>query len=170
METWEWASWFETSWVSENVYRLKKDVYLQGCCDHYWNNSTMALKIRSLSPIRNSDPELDWSKTTGAWKPTPELVVRITDIGKVTMLIKFKFKDVAWFQASAAMKMRSALFRDFAQLINVMRYRRFGTTCWPIEFIHSLVFSLRGRAGRNQSPVVWPVWLWHTASWTSSWG
>ena len=26
-------------------------------------------------------------------------------------------------------------------------------------FIHSLVFSLRGRAGRNQSPVMWPVWL-----------
>ena len=24
---------------------------------------------------------------------------------------------------------------------------------------HSLVFSLRGRAGRNQSPVLWPVWL-----------
>ena len=38
------------------------------------------------------------------------------------------------------------------------------------SFIHSLVFSLRGRAGRNQSPVMWPVWLWHTASWASSWG
>ena len=37
-------------------------------------------------------------------------------------------------------------------------------------FIHSLVFSLRGRAGRNQSPLMWPVWLWHTASWASSWG
>ena len=36
--------------------------------------------------------------------------------------------------------------------------------------IHSLVFSLRGRVGRNQSPVMWPVWLWHTASWASSWG
>jgi hypothetical protein len=35
---------------------------------------------------------------------------------------------------------------------------------------HSLVFSLRGRAGRNQSPVMWPVRLWHTASWASSWG
>jgi len=44
---------------------------------------------------------------------------------------------------------------------------------WPLNlwlFIHSLVFSLWGRAGRNQSPVVWPVWLWHTASWASSWG
>ena len=30
--------------------------------------------------------------------------------------------------------------------------------------IHSLVFGLRGRAGRNQSPVMLPVWLWHTAS------
>ena len=38
------------------------------------------------------------------------------------------------------------------------------------SFIHSLVFSLRGRVGRNQSPVMWPVWLWHTASWASSWG
>ena len=38
------------------------------------------------------------------------------------------------------------------------------------SFIHSLVFSLRGRAGRNQSPVMWPVWLWHTASCASSWG
>ena len=38
------------------------------------------------------------------------------------------------------------------------------------RYIHSLVFSLRGRAGRNQSPVMWPVWLWHTASWASSWG
>ena len=38
-----------------------------------------------------------------------------------------------------------------------------------IYFINSLVFSLRGRAGRNQSPVMWPVWLWHTASWASSW-
>ena len=31
------------------------------------------------------------------------------------------------------------------------------------SFIHSLVFSLRGWVGRNQSPVMWPVWLWHTA-------
>ena len=30
--------------------------------------------------------------------------------------------------------------------------------------IHSLVFSPRGRACRNQSPVMWPLWLWHTAS------
>ena len=37
-------------------------------------------------------------------------------------------------------------------------------------FIHSLVFSLSGRAGRNQTPVMWPVWLWHTGSWASSWG
>jgi len=37
-------------------------------------------------------------------------------------------------------------------------------------FIHSLVCSLRGRAGRNQSPVMWPVWLWHTTSWASPWG
>ena len=42
--------------------------------------------------------------------------------------------------------------------------------CIIHSFIHSLVFSLRGRAGRNQSPVMWPVWLWHTASWASSWG
>ena len=42
---------------------------------------------------------------------------------------------------------------------------------YPINsFIHSLVFSLIGRAGRNQSPVMWPVWLWHTASWASTWG
>ena len=39
-----------------------------------------------------------------------------------------------------------------------------------IPTIHSLVFSLRGWVGRNQSPVMWPVWLWHTASWASSWG
>ena len=38
------------------------------------------------------------------------------------------------------------------------------------KFIHSLVFSLRGRVSRNQSPVMWPVWLWHTASWASAWG
>ena len=37
-------------------------------------------------------------------------------------------------------------------------------------FIHSSVFSLRGQVGRNQSPVMWPVWLWHTASWASSCG
>ena len=37
-------------------------------------------------------------------------------------------------------------------------------------FIHSLVFSLRGRVGRNQSPVMWPVWLCHIAFWASSWG
>ena len=35
---------------------------------------------------------------------------------------------------------------------------------------HSFVFSLRGRAGRNQSTVMWRAWLWHTASWASSWG
>ena len=29
---------------------------------------------------------------------------------------------------------------------------------------HPLVFSLRGRVGRNQRPVMWPVRLWHTAS------
>ena len=39
-----------------------------------------------------------------------------------------------------------------------------------VIFIHSLVFKLRGRADRNQSPVMWPIWLWHTASWASSWG
>ena len=39
-----------------------------------------------------------------------------------------------------------------------------------VLFIHSLVFSLRGRAGSNQNPVMWPVWLWHTASWATSWG
>ena len=39
----------------------------------------------------------------------------------------------------------------------------------PRIIIHSLVFSLRGQVGRNQSPVMWPVWLWHTASWASSW-
>ena len=33
------------------------------------------------------------------------------------------------------------------------------------SFIHSLVLSLRGRAGRNQSPVMSPVWIWHNASW-----
>jgi len=38
------------------------------------------------------------------------------------------------------------------------------------SFTHSLVFSLRGRVGRNQSLVMWPVRLWHTASWASSWG
>ena len=34
--------------------------------------------------------------------------------------------------------------------------------CWlfiPVSFIHSLVLSLTGRVGRNQSPVMWPVWL-----------
>jgi len=38
------------------------------------------------------------------------------------------------------------------------------------SFIHSLVFSLRRRAGRNQSQVMWRAWLWHTASWASAWG
>ena len=38
------------------------------------------------------------------------------------------------------------------------------------SFIHSFVFSLIGRVGRNQSPVMWPLWLWYTASWASSWG
>ena len=37
------------------------------------------------------------------------------------------------------------------------------------SFIHSLVFILRGRVGRDQSPVMGPVWLWHIASWASSW-
>jgi len=41
---------------------------------------------------------------------------------------------------------------------------------YPHSFIHSLAFRLRGRVDRNQSPVMWPVCLWHTASWTSSWG
>jgi hypothetical protein len=42
---------------------------------------------------------------------------------------------------------------------------------YSISFIHSFIsFSLRGQVGRNQSPVLWPVWLWHTASCTSSWG
>ena len=41
---------------------------------------------------------------------------------------------------------------------------------YVVDIIHSLVFSRRGRAGRNRSPVMWPVWLWHTASWASAWG
>ena len=32
------------------------------------------------------------------------------------------------------MKVTSALFRDFAQRNIVMRYRRFGTTCWTLEY------------------------------------
>jgi len=39
-----------------------------------------------------------------------------------------------------------------------------------VSIFHSLVSSLRGRAGRKQSTFMWPVWLWHTASWASSWG
>jgi len=39
-----------------------------------------------------------------------------------------------------------------------------------IDFMNSLVFSLKGRGGRNQSPVMWPVCLWHIASWASIWG
>jgi len=35
-------------------------------------------------------------------------------------------------------------------------YRNYINTCVKL-FIHSLLFSLRGRAGRNQSPVMWPV-------------
>jgi len=38
------------------------------------------------------------------------------------------------------------------------------------SFIHSLLFSVRGRIGKNQSSVLWPVWLWHTVFWASSWG
>ena len=41
---------------------------------------------------------------------------------------------------------------------------------WFVIIHSSLVLSLRSRAGRNQSPVKWPVWLWHTASWAGSWG
>ena len=36
-------------------------------------------------------------------------------------------------------------------------------------FIHSYS-DLKAGLGRNQSPVMWPAWLWHTASWASSWG
>ena len=89
METWEWASWFETRWVNENVYFLKKDVYLQECCNNLCNNWTTALKIRNLCPIRNSDPELDWSKTIVAWKPTPEVVVRINLLAPELFFFKF---------------------------------------------------------------------------------
>ena len=71
---------------------------------------------------------------------------------------------------------------DCLLLIQKLRYRRkylqtflphLGSFCSKLprlRFIHSLVFSLRGRVGRNQSPVMWPVWLWHTASWASSCG
>ena len=37
----------------------------------------------------------------------------------------------AWFQASAAMWMRSAIFCDFTQRGMMVSYRRFGTTCRP---------------------------------------
>jgi len=30
--------------------------------------------------------------------------------------------------------------------------------------------ALKAGLGRNQNPVLWPVWLWHTASWANSWG
>jgi hypothetical protein len=38
------------------------------------------------------------------------------------------------------------------------------------KYIHSLVFSLRGCIDSNQSPVMWPMWLWHAASRASTWG
>ena len=41
---------------------------------------------------------------------------------------------------------------------------------YTYTYIHSLVSSLTGRVARNQSPVMWALWLWHTASWESSWG
>jgi len=54
----------------------------------------------------------------------------------------------------------------YAQITRLYSYTRI----FIHSFIHSLVFSLRCRVGRNQSPVMWPVWLWHNASWANSWG
>ena len=53
-------------------------------------------------------------------------------------------------------------------LIHVFSLRTLDFICH--SFIHSSVFSLRGRVGRNQSPFMWTVWLWHTASRASPWG
>ena len=64
-------------------------------------------------------------------------------------------------------------FRSLTSSFIQSQYDQFShpySSASAVVFIHSLVFSLRGRAGRNQSPVMWPVWLWHTASWASSWG
>jgi hypothetical protein len=49
--------------------------------------------------------------------------------GKIGDHFWTKVKILAWFQASAAMQMRSALFRDLTRRRLVILYRRFGTTC-----------------------------------------
>ena len=70
-------------------------------------------------------------------------------------------------------KFRDRKPKKFWRLTKLFVYTTFIHSFIPSfihSFIHSFVFSLRGRAGRNQSPVMWPVWLWHNASWASSWG
>ena len=61
-------------------------------------------------------------------------------------------------------------FIMFSVIKNIYNKKTKGLHPFIHSFIHSLVFSLRGQVGRNKSPVMWPVWLWHTASWASSWG
>ena len=50
--------------------------------------------------------------------------------------------------------------QTFSLLNTVHGYSASTFTGYTIGFMHhSLVFSLRGQAGRNHSPVPWPVWL-----------
>ena len=67
-------------------------------------------------------------------------------------------KFILKFSASSWLILRNKYIEIHGQQ-NIKIYSSFTRS-----FIHSIVFSLRGRVGRNQSPVIWPVWLWHSAS------
>ena len=95
-----------------------------------------------------------------------ETIILLSPYKLLNNLPLFKTQDVNHWQPS------TEIFTFLQWTIRKWQTREFevGTTLVPSAFIHhSLVFSLRGRVGRNQSPVMWPVWLWHTASWVSSW-
>ena len=52
-----------------------------------------------------------------------------TNIGLYFGFYNTQLRHYTWFQPSAAMSMRSALFWDFTQPRKIFSYRRFGKTC-----------------------------------------
>ena len=120
--------------------------------------------------------------TTGP-KPLPKRTLHV---------VRARDSSFKWEYPLISLSSSSSFLRLFPRLpatsippfifLSITRCRR-QVLCkmWPIQLAfrllisfyiylyYSLVFSLRGRVGRNQSPILWPVWLWHTASWASSW-
>ena len=144
-------------WLKRSVWPLAYGLGVEGTLVRLliWGKEISFL-IRSIPLLRSTQPPMQW--VPGSLKATQDLKLtnqshplpKIRTHGSITPFTK----TLPWRAQESYNRLPNLPCPRSGHLVS----------------IHSLVFRLRGRVGRNQSPVMWPVWLWHTASWASTWG